>query len=88
MTLATTSNRTPHVGNGTVKIYAYLYKAFTAEELVVCIATDLGVEFPPLVINTDYTVSGVLDPEFDKYHGLEKNNINFTLNITSFLNET
>lgn len=59
MTLSSSINRNDYTGNGAVDTYAYTFKIFVQGSLVVTIANDSSVEFPTLVIGTDYTVTGV-----------------------------
>lgn len=58
MTIASTNNRNDYTGNGATAIYPYGFKIFSATDLLVTKRDTDDVE-TTLVVNTDYTVSGV-----------------------------
>lgn len=58
MTVPTFRSREDYTGNGATTSYPYQFRIYKATDLVVTRATPDGVE-TPLVLNTDYTVSGI-----------------------------
>lgn len=58
MTIPTETSRMDYVGNGATTVYPYTFKIDDETELLVVTADTNGVE-TTLVLNTDYTVSGV-----------------------------
>lgn len=60
MTISSSTARNDYVGNGATDVYDYGFRIFNETDLLVTQATDLGVE-TVLVLNTDYTVTGVGD---------------------------
>lgn len=58
MTVPTFRSREDYTGNGATTYYPYQFRIYKATDLVVTRATPDGVE-TPLVLNTDYTVSGI-----------------------------
>ena len=58
MTIASTTNRISYTGNGSVSVYAYTFKIFTDDDLLVTVRNTSGVE-TTLTKTTDYTVDGV-----------------------------
>ncbi len=58
MTVATSSNRVDYTGNGSTTVFSFNFRILAATDLVVTKADTDGVE-TELVLNTDYTVSGV-----------------------------
>lgn len=60
MTLAATTRRNDYTGNGSVDTYAYGFKVFDDDDLLVVIADTAGAE-TTLTKTTDYTVTGVGD---------------------------
>lgn len=60
MTVSSEVSRSgPYNGNGATTVFAYTFKIFAAADLLVTEVDLDGVE-TPLVLNTDYTVDGVL----------------------------
>lgn len=60
MSISSTTNRADYVGTGLVTTYSYGFRIFSESHLLVTSQTSLGVE-STLVLNTDYTVTGVGD---------------------------
>ena len=58
MTLSSATSRVSYTGNGAVDTYAYTFKIFSEDDLLVTVRDTNGVE-TTLTIDTDYTVSGV-----------------------------
>lgn len=58
MTVSSETSRMKYIGNGATSIYAYNFKIFDESELLVTRRNLSDVE-TTLVLNTDYTVSGV-----------------------------
>lgn len=58
MSISSTSNRNDYVGNDSTNVYAYGFKIFLESELRVTVVDAAGLE-TELVLNTDYSVSGV-----------------------------
>lgn len=58
MTVPTYRSREDYTGNGVTTSYPYQFRIYKATDLVVTRATPAGVE-TTLVLNTDYTVTGV-----------------------------
>lgn len=58
MTVPTYRSREDYTGNGVTTSYPYQFRIYEATDLVVTRATPSGVE-TTLVLNTDYTVTGV-----------------------------
>ena len=58
MSISSTTNRNDYVGNGAAFTYAYGFKIFLSSELLVTVVNLTGVE-TTLVLNTDYSVTGV-----------------------------
>jgi hypothetical protein len=58
MTVASSSNRVDYTGNGSTTVFSFNFRILAATDLVVTKADTDGVE-TELVLNTDYTVSGV-----------------------------
>lgn len=58
MTVPTYCSREDYTGNGVTTSYPYQFRIYKASDLVVTRATPEGVE-TTLVLNTDYTVTGV-----------------------------
>jgi len=54
-------NQTPtdFIGNGTFNVISFNYKIVAETDLVVTISDDSGVEFPTLILGTDYSVTFV-----------------------------
>lgn len=59
MTVPSEINRNGYLGNGLTTVFAYSFKINAATDLRV-VLTDVNGEDTVLVLNTDYTVSGVL----------------------------
>lgn len=59
MTVPASPNRDDYIGDGLVNTYSYTYKIFNQSSIQITIADDSDVEFPTLIIGTDYTVTGV-----------------------------
>lgn len=60
MTVASTTNRITYTGNGSVSSYAYTFRVFDEDHLLVTVKSTDGVE-TTLALTTDYTVTGVTD---------------------------
>ena len=60
MTIPTENSRDDYIGNGATSIYAYTYRILAEEDLLVTQRDTSNIE-TTLVLNTDYTVSGVGD---------------------------
>jgi hypothetical protein len=58
--LSSTTNRVEYTGNGAVDTYAYTFRIFAKTDLVVMVRNTSDVE-TTLVVDTDYTVSGIGD---------------------------
>lgn len=58
MTVSSETSRVEYTGNGATSVYAYTFKIFDESELLVTRRDTNDVE-TTLVLNTDYTVSGV-----------------------------
>lgn len=58
MSISSTGNREEYLGNDSTDTYNYTFRIFSASDLRVVQVTDEGVK-SVLVLNTDYTVTGV-----------------------------
>ena len=58
MTVSTEISREEYTGNGVTTDFDYRFRVFSADELVVSVA-DTTENISTLVLNTDYTVTGV-----------------------------
>ncbi len=61
MTITTSSARNDYIGTGALDTYSYTFLIFLATDLVVT-RTDTGGVEVTLLLNTDFTVTGVEDP--------------------------
>lgn len=61
MTISSIINKVQYACNGITTVFAFNYKFFVKSDLVVTkILISTGVESSPLVLDTDYTISGTL----------------------------
>lgn len=58
MALPSSLRRNDYTGTALVNIYSYGFKIFVNTDLQVIIADDNGNEFPPLILGTDFSISG------------------------------
>jgi hypothetical protein len=59
MSISSTTCRSLFVGNGAVSVYDYNFKLFQAADLYVFIQDTEDNQYGPLVLNTDYSITGV-----------------------------
>lgn len=60
MSISSTNNRNNYIGTGLLTTYAYGFRIFSSSHLILTKRTTAGIE-STLVLNTDYTVTGVGD---------------------------
>lgn len=58
MSVTNLTTKTPYAGNGVATVFPFTFKIFTAQDIVVTETTAAGVT-STLVLNTDYTVTGL-----------------------------
>lgn len=58
MSISTTTSRNNYTGNGTADTFAYSFRILDEGDLLVTVRDSVGTE-TPLVLSTDYTVTGV-----------------------------
>jgi len=61
MTISSTANRNSYTGNDTTATYSYTYRIFLEGDLSVTVRNTADDVETTLVLNTDYTVTGVSD---------------------------
>jgi hypothetical protein len=59
MSISSTTCRNSYVGNGSVSVYDYTFKLFQPGDLLVLVQDTDENLYGPLVLNTDYSITGV-----------------------------
>jgi len=88
MTLSTTGNTTPYVGNGTTTVFTFSHKFFTNADLVVDEVTDSTKAIVRKYLTTDYTVSGAGDAGGGTVTMVTAPATGITLHITRWVDAT